>query len=59
MDPKIVEQLDRLNKTLNDLFLFLLCKEGYSTEQIRAVVGKADNNRLALIRSGLSKKKNT
>ncbi len=54
---KIVKQLDVLNKTINDVFLFLLCREGYTSDQIRGIFGKVDNNRIAKIRSGLVKSK--
>lgn len=56
MDEKILKQLERLNKTMDNLLLLILCKEGCSYEQIRTVIGKADNNRVAKIRAGLAGK---
>lgn len=57
MDEKIIRQLESLNKNIADLFLFLLCKEGYTKDQIRAILGKADNNRISAMRSGLRNNK--
>lgn len=57
-NKQIIKQLEELNKSGSDLFLFLLCKEGYTNEQIRNVVGSIDNNRLTKIRNGLNKKTN-
>ena len=56
MDPKILEELKNVNKTISDLLLFQLCQAGYSKEQIRDIVGTIDNNRLTKIRAGRKNK---
>ncbi|MFA5831132.1 MAG: hypothetical protein WC878_04875 [Candidatus Paceibacterota bacterium] len=56
-DKKIVEELQNLNKTIKDLFIFLLCKEGYTKEQIRGIFGKIDNNKVTKIGVGIKGKK--
>lgn len=57
-NKKIVDELQNLNKTIKDLFTFLLCKEGYTKEQIRGIFGKIDNNRITKISAGLKNKNN-
>lgn len=58
MDQKILEQLEQLNKNINDIFLFLLSKEGYTKDQIRLIFGSLDNNRATKIKAGLKNRKN-
>lgn len=54
-NKEIVKELQALNKTVKELFLFLLCRESYSKSQIREIFGKVDNNKITKIRSGLEK----
>lgn len=55
MDNRIIEELKKLNDTMKDLFLFLLCKEGFGQKEIRSVFGKVDNSRITKISSGIKK----
>ena len=55
MDNKIIDELKKLNETTKDLFIFLLCKEGFSQKEIRSVFGKIDNARITKIKSGIKK----
>ena len=55
MDNKIIDELKKLNETTKDLFIFLLCKEGFGQKEIRSVFGKIDNARITKIKSGIKK----
>ncbi len=55
MENKIIEELQKLNDTTKDLFIFLLCKEGFGQKEIRSVFGKIDNSRITKIMSGIKK----
>ena len=55
MEPKIIEELKKLNETTKDLFIFLLCKEGFGQKEIRSVFGKIDNARITKINAGLKR----
>lgn len=55
MDNKIFNELKKLNETTKDLFLFLLCKEGFGQKEIRSVFGKVDNSRITKISSGIKR----
>ena len=52
---KISEELKKLNETTKDLFIFLLCKEGFGQKEIRSVFGKIDNARITKINSGIKR----
>lgn len=55
MENKIIEELKKLNDTTKDLFIFLLCKEGFGQKEIRSVFGKIDNARITKIMAGIKK----
>jgi len=52
---ELIKELKSLNKTIKDQFIFLLCREGYTKEQIRIIIGSIDNTRITQISSGLKK----
>lgn len=54
-NKEIIKELQALDKTIKELFLFLLCRENYNKSQIREIFGKVDNNKITKIRSGLEK----
>ncbi len=55
MDNKICNELKKLNETTKDLFIFLLCKEGFGQKEIRSVFGEIDNTRITKIAAGIKK----
>lgn len=52
---KIIDELKKLNETTKDLFIFLLCKDGFGQKEIRSVFGKIDNARITKIMAGIKK----
>jgi len=52
---KIFEEIKNQNQLLKDLFVFMLCREGYNDSEIRSILGKIDNNRIRKIGSGLKR----
>lgn len=55
MENKIFEELKKLNETTKDLFIFLMCKEGFGQREIRSVFGKIDCARITKISTGIKK----
>jgi hypothetical protein len=53
-NDKLLREIQNLNKTLTDMFIFQLCAQGYSYDQVRKVVGKVSNGKIADIRNGLT-----
>jgi len=54
-NKEIITELKNLNKVVKDMSIFLLCREGYTQNQIRKVFGRVDNTRVTQIGSGLKK----
>lgn len=54
-NEKFLKELQDINKTIKDIFIFLLCCEGYTQGQIRKVFGKIDNAKITKIKSGIKK----
>jgi len=52
---KISEELKKLNGTTKDIFIFLLCREGFGQKEIRSVFGKIDNGRITKISAGIKR----
>ncbi|MDD2753336.1 MAG: hypothetical protein PHT44_01895 [Candidatus Portnoybacteria bacterium] len=55
MDNKIINELKNLNEVVKDLFIFLMCREGFGQKEIRTVFGKIDCARITKIASGIKK----
>ena len=55
VDNKITEELKKLNDTMKDLFIFLLCRDGFGQKEIRSVFGKIDNARITKINAGIKR----
>lgn len=55
MENKIFDELKKLNETTKDMFIFLMCKEGFGQKEIRTVFGKIDCARITKINSGIKK----
>lgn len=51
----ILEELKIANKTLSNILIFLLVKEGFGQKEIRPIFGKIDNARITKINSGIKK----
>jgi hypothetical protein len=56
-NTKILKELQDINKTIKEMFIFLLCREGYSQAQIRNIFGKIDNTKITKVGAGVKKSK--
>lgn len=57
MSKPNVDQSQALKKSIDLLVLIELCKNDASYDEIRKIMGKANNNLIASVKSVISKKK--